>query len=207
VTDAPSPGGRSDDPVSPDGDADRPPSPHAGADDPASPGAGAADPTSLTVRPPRGPLVAVAVIAVLTAPLALVAVAFGDVVLGVLAVLSAAWAGSLAYLGWTARAHADVDGVEVTWMRSTSRVEWAHVVAVEVDDGAGWGSGRGALIRVDDGSTVRWTPWLPILWFAARSARLSVGDLADVVAVASRRKGRPIHVRRISEDDEQPPGR
>jgi hypothetical protein len=139
---------------------------------------------------------------VLTAPMALVAVAFGDVVLGTLAVVSAAWAGSLAVLGWTARAHADADGVEVTWMRSTSRAAWARVVAVEVDDGAGWGSGRGALIRVDDGSTVRWTPWLPMLWFAARSARLSVGELAEVVAVAARREGRPIHVRRISDEGE-----
>jgi hypothetical protein len=160
------------------------------------------DPSSVTVQPPRGPLVAVGVVAALTAPLALVAVAFGDVVLGGLAVVSAGWAGSLAFLGWTAQAHADVDGVEVTWMRSTSRAEWAHVVAVEVDDGAGWGSGRGALIRVDDGSTVRWTPWLPVLWFAARSARLSVPELSDVVAVASRREGRPIHVRLISDDGE-----
>ncbi len=93
----------------------------------------------------------------------------------------------------------------MTWMRSTARAAWSDVVAVEVDDGAGWGSGRGALIRVVDGSTVRWTPWLPVLWFAARSARLSVGGLADLVAVAADREGRPIHVRRISDDGEVSP--
>jgi hypothetical protein len=73
------------------------------------------------------------------------------------------------------------------------------------DDGAGWGAGRGALIRVADGTTVRWTPWLPMLWFAARSARLSVGDLSELVAVVARRHGRPIHVRRISDDGDEPP--
>lgn len=154
------------------------------------------DPDPVTARPPRGPLVAVGAVAAVTAPLALLAVVLGDVGLGLLAVISAGWAGSLAYLGWTARADADAEAVEVTWMRSTARAPWSEVVAIEVDDGAGWGSGRGALLRLDGGSTVRWTPWLPVLWFAARSARRSVDELLALASVASEASGRTIEVHR-----------
>jgi hypothetical protein len=41
-----------------------------------------------------------------------------------------------------------------------------------------------------------------MLWFAARSARLSVGRLSDLVGAVARREGHPIPVRRLSDDDE-----
>lgn len=151
-------------------------------------------PSSVAARPPRGPLLAIAVVAALTAPLALMAVALGDAVLGVVAALSAGWAGSLAFLGWTASAEATTERITVRWMRSTSTAAWAQVVAVEVDDGAGWGSGRGALLRLDDGTTLRWTPWLPVLWFATRSARASVAGLVELASVVADRDGREIDV-------------
>lgn len=124
----------------------------------------------------------IGVVAVLTVPLALLAIVFGDVLLGIAAVLSAAWAGTLAYLGRTASARADAEGVEVRWMRSVESVRWNEVVTVAVDRSGPGRTRRSAVIGLADGRTLRWTPWIPFLWFAQRAANATVIDLGRLLA-------------------------
>ncbi len=133
-------------------------------------------------RPPQGPVRFVAVVAAVTVPLAVAAMAMGDVGLGLAALVSAAWAGSLAYVGATARSRADDDGVEITWMRTRRSLRWDEVEAVEVDRSGGTGTLRSARLRLVDGGTVRWTPWIPFLWFAQRAANATVIDLGRLLA-------------------------
>jgi len=132
-------------------------------------------------RPPRGPLRVIGLLAAVTVPLALAAAVLGDGVLGLVGLASAAWAGSLAYLGWTARAVADAEGVEVRWMRTTQVVDWAEVAAVEVDRAGPGGMRRGVVLIRRDGGRLRWIPWIPFLWFAHRASVASAGELGDLL--------------------------
>ena len=150
---------------------------------PADPGPAASSVDPVEARPPQGPVRFIGLVAILTVPLALLAAAMGDVVLGLAALLSAAWAGSLAYLGATARARADGEGVTVTWMRRTQSAPWADVRAVEAVR-RGRGAGRGATLVLADGSALRFTPWVPFLWFAGRSADASTDALGVLLVRA-----------------------
>lgn len=133
-------------------------------------------------RPPQGLVRVIGGLSLLTVPLAVVAAATGDVLLGLVALVSAAWAGSLAYVGATARASADAGGVAVRWMGVTEVVPWSDVVAVEVDRMGRGGVRRGALLVRRDGRAVRWTPWVPFLWFAHGAARRSVERLDELLS-------------------------
>lgn len=138
-------------------------------------------PAAVVVAPPRGPLVVVGGVALLTVPLAVAAVAQGDVLLGLVAVASALWAASLAWVGWTARATADAEGVEVRWLRLTQGAAWPEVVEVHVDRAGPGGPRRGAVLFLADGRRLRWTPWIPFLWFAHRASVASLAELDDLL--------------------------
>ncbi|HXH56877.1 hypothetical protein [Iamia sp.] len=137
----------------------------------------------LRTRPPQGPLRFIGAVAVLTVPLAVAAVAMGDGLLGMVALVSALWAATLTFIGWTAYAWADHDGVQVHWLRATERVDWAEVTAIEVDRSGPGGARRGALMVLTGDRRLRWTPWVPFLWFAHAGANRSVEDL-DALLVA-----------------------
>lgn len=140
-----------------------------------------AAPDEVVARPPRLPVRFLALVAALTVPLAVLAVAVGDVLLGLIALVSAGWAGWLAYVGATAVARADTAGVSVTWMRHTEVATWDEVVEVHVDRAGPGGPRRGALLFLGDGRRLRWTPWIPLLWFAHRAAVLSLHELDDLL--------------------------
>lgn len=137
----------------------------------------------LRTRPPRGPLRFIGAVALLTVPLAVAAVAMGDGVLGMVALVSAVWAASLTFIGWTAYAWADRDGVQVHWMRATERVDWVEVTAVEVDRSGPGGARRGAVLVLTGDRRLRWTPWVPFLWFAHAGANRSVDELDALLVV------------------------
>ncbi len=133
-------------------------------------------------QPPRGPLKVFAGIALVTVPMAVLATVLqGDVTLGVVALISAAWAGAVAYLGWTAGSVADDEGVTVHWMRRSQSVRWTEVRSVEVDRSGPGGTARGVRFLLDDDRSLPWTPWVALLWFAQSSAKRSVADLEPVV--------------------------
>lgn len=138
--------------------------------------------SSAVLRPPRAPLAVIGTVAVLTLPLALIAVASGDVVLGLAASLSAGWAACLAAMGWSARTVINAEGVVVRWLRSTEEAAWANVIAVEVDRAGPGRAARGARVRCADRRVLRLAPWLPILWFARRAAAASLDQLSTVLA-------------------------
>ncbi|WCO65474.1 hypothetical protein PO878_13305 [Iamia majanohamensis] len=123
-------------------------------------------------------------ISALTAPLAVLAVVQGDVVLGVVALLSAAWAGWVAFVGFDAVAVADDEGVTVRWLRRTQSVRWSQVDRVVVDRSGPGGSRRGARFLLAGDRSLPWTPWVAFFWFAHTSANRSVADLEVVVEQA-----------------------
>lgn len=171
-------GGPVDGPVG--ADARRDPSTAVAA--PAAPPEPLVGPSTLIIRPPRAPLAVIAVVAGLTVPLAVVAVASGDVLLGMAALVSAGWAATLAALGWTAWSRIDAVGVAVHWMRSTRAALWADVRGVEVERGRAGGAERSARIHLVSGAVLRLMPWLPILWFARRGAPARIDALGRQLA-------------------------
>ncbi len=135
------------------------------SDEPGPPDTGAPDGAGpvAEVRPPRPPLKVMAAIAAITVPLALVAATQGDAGLGVVALLSAGWAGSVAYVGWTAGAVADAEGVTVHWLRRTQSVPWSEVTGVVVDRSGPGGTRRGARFLLTGDRSLPWTPWVALL--------------------------------------------
>lgn len=138
-------------------------------------------PAVVRARPPTGPLKVFAGIAAVTVPMAVLATFQGDITLGVVALISAAWAGAVAYLGWTAHSVADDGGVTVHWMRRSQSVRWSEVRGVEVDRSGPGGTARGVRFLLDDERSLPWTPWVALLWFAQSSAKRTVADLEVVV--------------------------
>lgn len=139
------------------------------------------DATEVVVRPPQAPVRLAGAIAVLTAPLAVVAIVLGDPVLGLIGLASAVWAGAIAYLASTARSRADATGVTVRWMRAEVALPWDEVAEVHVDRAGPGGPRRGAILFRHDGTTLRWTPWIPLLWFAQPRAVQSLVELDDLL--------------------------
>jgi hypothetical protein len=137
------------------------------------------DPASaaVEVRPPRGPAQLMAVVAVGSGALAVLGIVTGEVLLGLVAVVSAVWLGSVAHISATAWSRADADGVSVGWMRGVDEVPWSDVAAVEVVRAGAGGMRQGALVVRREGRPVRWAPWFPFLWFTHRSVTASVDQL------------------------------
>lgn len=142
--------------------------------------AGAGSPGVVEARPPRGPLKVIAAMAAFAAPLAILAVVQGDVALGLAALVSAAWAGSVVYVGWMASSVADDDGVTVSWLRRSERVRWEEVRRVVVDRSGPGRARRGARLLLVDARSLPWTPWVPFFWFARAAADRSAADLEAV---------------------------
>jgi len=132
---------------------------------------------AVEVRPPRVAAQLMAVVAVASAAIAVLGVATGEVLLGLVGLLSAGWLGSVAYVSATAWSRADADGVSVGWLRGVDEVSWSDVEAVEVVRAGAGGMRQGALVERRSGRPVRWTPWFPFLWFAHRSVTSSVDEL------------------------------
>lgn len=118
-----------------------------------------------------------AVVAVGSAALAVLGVATGEVLLGLVALVSAGWLGSVAYISGTAWSRADAEGLSVGWMRGVEEVPWSEVAAVEVVRAGAGGMRQGALVLRRGGRPVRWAPWFPFLWFTHRSVTGSVDQL------------------------------
>lgn len=123
-----------------------------------------------------------AALAVLTAPVAVLGAASGEVLLGLVAFVSAGWLGSFALVGWRAEARADAHGVVVRWMGTTEEVAWDQVAAVEVDRIGVGGVRRGASLLTTTGRRLRWAPWFPFLWFAHRGVVASLEQLGELLA-------------------------
>lgn len=138
--------------------------------------------SSFEVRPPRRPAQLMAAIALLSAVVAIAGIATGDVLLGLVALVSAGWLGSVAYISWTAWSRADASGLAVGWMRGVEEVPWSDVVAVEVVRAGVGGMRQGALVLRRSARPVRWAPWFPFLWFTHRSATASVDRLDALMA-------------------------
>jgi hypothetical protein len=118
-----------------------------------------------------------AIVAVASAVLAVLGVATGQVLLGLVALVSAGWLGSVAYVSARAWSRADADGVSVGWMGGVDEVPWSDVETVEVVRAGAGGMRQGARIERRSGRPVRWTPWFPFLWYAHRSVTGSVDAL------------------------------
>ncbi len=142
------------------------------------------DPASspVEVRPPRGAAQVMAFVAVGSGALAVLGIATGEVLVGLVAVVSAVWLGSVAYISATAWSRADVSGIAVAWMRGHDEVPWPDVVAVEVVRAGAGGMRQGALVLRRSGRPVRWAPWFPFLWFTHRSVTASVEALDALLA-------------------------
>lgn len=121
-------------------------------------------------------------LAALTAPLSVLAAASGQPLLGMVALVSAAWLGSCALVGWRAEARADDRGVEVRWMGAREQVAWHDVAAVEVDRIGVGGVRRGASVVTTTGRRLRWAPWFPFLWFSHRGVVASLEQLDALLA-------------------------
>lgn len=129
------------------------------------------------VRPPKGPAQLMAVVAVGSGALAVLGVATGEVLLGLVGLVSAVWLGTVAYISATAWSRADASGISVGWMRGVETVAWADVVEIEVVRAGAGGMRQGALVLRRGGRPVRWAPWFPFLWFTHRSVTGSVDRL------------------------------
>lgn len=123
-----------------------------------------------------------AALAALTAPAAVAAAASGELLLGLVAFVSAAWLGSFALVGWRAEARADGDGLAVRWMGVTEQAPWDDVAAVEVDRIGAGGIRRGAIVTTTAGRRLRWAPWFPFLWFSHRGVVASLEQLEALLA-------------------------
>lgn len=145
---------------------------------------------ALEVRPPRGAAQVMASVALVSAVLAVAGIAVGDVLLGAVALLSAGWVLSLAYVSLTGWARADDDGVRVHWVRATTAVRWDEMAAVEVDRSGAHGALRGVEVVRTDGAVARWAPWYPFLWYAHRSVAASLEGLT----AAAEERGVPVRV-------------
>lgn len=134
------------------------------------------------MRPPRGAAQLMGGIALVSAVLAVLGIATGDVLLGLVALVSAVWLGSVAYLSATAWSRADDSGIAVSWMRATETVPWSDVVAVEVVRAGAGGMRQGALVLRRGDRPVRWAPWFPFLFFTHRTVVASVDQLDGLLA-------------------------
>jgi hypothetical protein len=116
-------------------------------------------------------------IALVSALLAVLAVVTGDVLLGLVALVSVGWLGSVAYISATAWSRADESGIAVSWMRGLDEVPWSDVASIEVVRAGAGGMRQGALVVRRSGRPVRWAPWFPFLFFTHRSVVESVDEL------------------------------
>jgi len=103
----------------------------------------------------------------------------GQVVLGLVALLSAGWLGSMAYVSMTAWSRLDDDGLRSHWMRATHFVAWSDMTEIEVDRRAPHGALRTVEAVRSDGAAARWAPWYPFLWYAHHSVSTSLGPLTE----------------------------
>ncbi len=153
---------------------------------------GSAAPAPLVeVRPPATPAQCMAFIALGSAVLAVMGIATGQVLLGFVALISAGWLLSLAYVSLTAWARADETGVAVRWIRSIRSVGWDEMEAIEVDRGGPGGSLRATEVVRRDGAAARWAPWYPFLPYAHASVARSIEELS----AEARRRGVAVEVR------------
>ncbi len=133
--------------------------------------------TTVEVRPPRGPARLMGFVAIGSAAVAVLGIATGEVLLGLVGLVSAAWLGSVAYISVTAWSRADAEGISVGWMRGVEEVPWSDVAEIEVARAGAGGMRQGALVLRRGGRPVRWAPWFPFLWFTHRSVTGSVDRL------------------------------
>jgi hypothetical protein len=116
-------------------------------------------------------------IAVGSAILAVGGIATGQVLLGVVALLSAGWLGSMSYVSLTAWSRLDEEGLRSHWMRATQLVRWDEMTEIEIDRRAPHGALRTVEAVRTDGAAARWAPWYPFLWYAHHSVSTSLPDL------------------------------
>lgn len=155
------------------------------APDATADGAAPAVPPLVEVTPPQTPAKCMAFIAVGSAVLAVLGIATGQILLGFVALVSAGWLMSLAYVSLTAWARVDDTGVAVRWMRSIRAITWSEMAAIEVDRGGPGGSLRATEVVRVDGAAARWAPWYPFLPYAHASVARSI----EALSAEARRRG------------------
>jgi len=124
----------------------------------------------------------VVVIAAVSAVLAVGGIATGQVLLGLVALLSAGWLASIAYVSLTAWSRVDADGMRSHWMRTTQAVRWDEMADIEVDRRGPHGALRTIEAVRADGAVARWAPWYPFLWYAHHSVSISIEPLTEAAA-------------------------
>lgn len=135
---------------------------------------------ALELRPPKLPAQMVLFVAGGSAFMAVGGIVTGQVLLGFVALLSAGWLASMAYVSLTAWSRLDDDGLRSHWMRATQFVRWDQMAEIEVDRRGPHGALRTIeAIRVD-GAAARWAPWYPFLWYTHHSVSTSLPELERI---------------------------
>lgn len=142
------------------------------------------------IRPPRLPAQMVLFVAIGSAFLAVGGILTGQVLLGLVALVSAGWLASLGYLSLTAWTRADDDGITSHWIRTTQAVRWDEMAEVEIDRRGPHGSLRAVEAVRRDGAAARWAPWYPFLWYAHHSVSVSL----DALTARAEARGVPVTV-------------
>lgn len=135
--------------------------------------------STLELRPPRLPAQMVLFVAIGSAALAVGGILTGQVLLGLVALVSAGWLASLGYLSLTAWTRADDSGITSHWVRTTQAVRWDEMAELEIDRRGPHGALRTVEAVRRDGAAARWAPWYPFLWFAHHSVSVSLEALTE----------------------------
>lgn len=131
----------------------------------------------LELRPPALMARVVLFVAVGSAVLAVGGVVTGQVLLGLVALVSAGWLGSMAVVSLTAWSRLDDAGLRSHWLRATEAVRWDEMDRIEIDRRGPHGALRGVEAVRGDGAVARWAPWYPFLWYAHASVVASLDAL------------------------------
>lgn len=148
------------------------------------------DAAVVEVRPPKLPAQMGLFVAVGSAFLAVGGLATGQVLLGLVALVSAAWLASMTYVSLTAWARADGDGASAHWVRTTQSLSWDEVDEVRIDRRGPNGTLRGVFLVRADGTGARWAPWFPFLSHTYHSVSVSL----DGLTACAEAQGVPVRV-------------